>query len=113
MLLGKLLNILEKTKVTIKELFEFRKNFAIKKSEIEIRGNMGSLKKLIMSTGAEKNDNGVYYVYENRKGKVRLRQMGNSGKIRMLAQSFDIESAKELCAFITQKIENSNIDKGS
>lgn len=111
LLFAKLMNILNKTNCTIKELFEYQRNFAINKSEIEISNTDGSLQSLILATGAEKKDDDIYFVFENRKGKVRLRQMGNSNKIRLLSQSFDMESAKELSAFITKKIRDSNIDK--
>jgi len=65
-----------------------------------------------MSAGAVKNKNDAYYTLSNRKGKARIRQMGNSNRIRVLAEAHDMETAKELSVFVAEKIKNSNIDKG-
>lgn len=111
LMFAKLLSVIESTHCTLKELFDSQRHFEISKKEIEINAEPWKINQLITKTGAKKTDDEVYYSFESRKGSVRLRRLGNSGKIRILAQSFDNETAKELAGIAIKKIQDANIDK--
>ena len=64
-----------------------------------------------MKSGAVKSAGDIYYVLDTRLGRIRLRQMGNSRKIRILTEADDMEAAKEISLYITKKIKSTNIDK--
>ncbi len=110
LMLAKLLDILNTSGQKIKDLLEFQPEFAINKCEVEIGDRSKNLSEIFKSSGGIKKDD-IYYYYENRKGSVRMRQMGNSKKIRLLARSFDIENAKELTDLMIEKLKCSIIDK--
>ncbi len=111
LMLAKLLNVLSVTKLSVKDLFESQRGFEISKKTVEIDAVCGSLKNLIIGAGAKKNSDDLYYTLEHRNGKVRLRQLGNTNQIRILARSFDTETAKELAGMVVKKLKDTNIDK--
>ena len=108
---AKLLNVLEAADMTLRELFECHKNFAVKKTVVDIDCSSSDIRQIISSCGAKKSSENIYYILNGRMGTVRLRQMGNSRKIRMLAEADDMEAAKEISLFVAKKIKNANIDK--
>ncbi len=109
MLTAKLISYLQMSEVTLDELFKNQKYFAMRKAVVNVDRQASEIGE-ILKRFAIKNKNDIYYLFENRKGRVRLRQMGNSAKIRILAESYDIESAKEISDFIVKKINECNID---
>lgn len=69
------------------------------------------IRRRIKETGATKGTrNSVYYGLNDKRGTVRMRQMGNSGKIRILAEAADMETAKEISASVQRKFESCDID---
>ena len=108
---AKLLNVLEEADISLAALFDSYRNFALKKTIMDIDCNSSGIRNLILSCGADKKTGEIYYVFDGSPGKVRLRQLGNSNKIRILAEARDMETAKELSVIITKKIKDANIDK--
>lgn len=111
MLTAKLLDILNNTDISLEALFECHKNFAVRKSILDVGIKAQNVRKVLMDCGAVKAQDNIYYVFDGRIGKVRIRQLGNSSKIRMLAEADDMEAAKEISVLMTQKIKNHNVDK--
>ncbi|MBE6790798.1 MAG: hypothetical protein E7535_06375 [Ruminococcaceae bacterium] len=111
LMFAKLLSIIKDSDSTIAELFESQRRFEISKKTIEIDFESSEINHLIQSTGAKKETDPYYYTIESRKGSVRLRRLGNSAKIRILAQSYDSETAKELAGMTIKKLKDANIDK--
>lgn len=108
---AKIFNVISESKETLEQLFEYQSDFTLRKSIIEYGGAPGDIRKLLEKSGAEKYDE-THYVITNRKGKARIRQLGNTSRIRVLAEASDMETAKELSVFVAEKIKNSDIDKG-
>ncbi len=106
---AKLISYLQMTGYTIDELFKNQKYFAMRKSVLNVDKNASEIREIIKNFAVKRN-NDIFYVFENRKGRVRIRQIGNSARIRILAESYDIESAKEISVFIEKKINECNID---
>ena len=71
------------------------------------------IRSLITACGADRKTGEIYYIFDGRPGKVRIRQMGNSRKIRILTEADNMETAKEISVFVTKKIKDANIDKDS
>ncbi len=110
LMLAKLLGILSQSQYSLAELFENQPNFALSKSEISISNSNTNISKIIYNSGLfEKNKK--YFVFDNRKGRIKLRQLGDSKKIRIISQSYDIESAKELSDLFVEKLKTTIIDK--
>ena len=110
---AKLLNVLEKADISLSSLFDNYRNFALKKTVMDIDCNSSEIRRLILSCGADKKTGEIYYIFDGRPGKVRIRQMGNSRKIRILTEADNMETAKEISVFVTKKIKDANIDKDS
>ena len=108
---AKLLSVISQADITLSSLFECHKSFALRKTIIDIDEDLSDIRKLITNSGALKANGDIYYVFDAKLGKVRLRQMGNSRKIRMLAEADDMEAAKEISVFVAKKIKSTNIDK--
>ncbi|MBR3768578.1 MAG: NTP transferase domain-containing protein [Clostridia bacterium] len=113
MMFAKLINIMNSADISLMQLFEYQKDFALRKSIIEFEGEPSLLRNAINNCGAERHGSDIYYILEKRNGKARLRQMGNANRIRLLVEAVDMESAKEIAVFISEKIKNGNIDKGN
>ncbi len=107
---ARLFNVMTQSKETLEQLFEYQGDFTLRKSIIEYNGAPGDIRKMLEKSGAEKYDE-THYVISNRKGKARIRQLGNSSRIRVLTEAADMETAKELSVFVVEKIKNSDIDK--
>ena len=111
MMTAKLLNILDKTDMSLEALFDCHKNFAVRKSILQVNDSSCNIRNIITMCGGKKSGDNVYYVFDANIGRVRVRQLGNSQKIRIIAEADDMETAKELSVLITQKIKNHNVDK--
>lgn len=111
-LIAKTINILSAADVTLSQLFDYQRDFSSRKTIIEYEGEPSELRN-ILSRFDTYDDDGVYKVIERRNGKARLRQLGNTSKIRLLVEAADMEIAKEISIMITEKIKKGNIDKGN
>ncbi len=108
----RMLNIMLSTGMTLSQLFEFCDDFVLRKDVIDFDGEPSRIRDLLKKISESKEENDVYYHIIRRNGTIRLRQMGNSAKIRVIVDALDMESAKELSVFAAEKIKNANIDKG-
>ncbi len=109
-LTAKLISLLQSSGLAIDELLKNQKYFVLRKSVLTLDKPASAIRAVIESFAEKSNKDDIYYVFENRSGRARIRQLGNSAKIRILAESYDIESAKEIAGFITKKIKECNID---
>lgn len=112
LMIAKLFNVISTTGYTLDKLFEFQKEFALRKSIIEFDGEAGHILSVLKNCAEKKNNGDVYFVVNMRNGNARLRQLGNANRIRMLVEAADMETAKEIAVFVSEKIKNANIDKG-
>ena len=108
---AKLVGIMSSLRINLENLFEKSGEFSLRKSVIELDSKASEIRRMIAESGAVKHDNDTYFVISNRKGKARVRQLGNSNRVRILAESYDMETAKELSVFVAEKIKNTDIDK--
>ncbi len=100
----KLLQIMSETEMTLQQLCDLQEDFALRKSIIEFDCEPSEVRKKILASGATKNsEEDVFFVVETRKGIVRIRQMGNSNRIRMLVEAADMETAKEIAVDVSGK----------
>ena len=97
--------------ISLSKLFDNYRNFALKKTVMDIDCSSSEIRNLILSCGADRKTGEIYYIFDGRQGTVRIRQMGNSRKIRILTEADNMETAKEISVFIAQKIKDANIDK--
>ncbi len=108
---AKLAGILSVTGLTLEELCRLQDDFTVRRSVVEMNCSPSEIRRRIKETGATKGTrNSVYYGLNDKRGTVRMRQMGNSGKIRILAEAADMETAKEISASVQRKFESCDID---
>lgn len=107
---AKLFGIISESRERLEQLFEFQNDFALRKSIFEYSDTPSEIRKMIEASGAEKYDD-THYIINSRKGRARIRQLGNSARIRVLAEASDMETAKELSVFVAEKIKSGDIDK--
>lgn len=108
---AKLAGILSLTGLTLEELCRLQEDFTVRRGIIEPNCSPGQIKNLIEETGARKiSPDNVYYKLNDKRGIVKMRQMGNAGKIRILVEAADMETAKELGTAIRRKFEFRDID---
>lgn len=110
MMCARLMEIVSGSDETLEQLFEYQNDFALRKSIIEFDGAPGQIRRVLENCGAQKFDES-HFVLNTRKGRARIRQLGNSSRVRVLAESADMETAKELSIMVAEKIKNANIDK--
>ncbi len=107
---AKLFGVMSASRENLEQLFEFQNDYVLRKSIIEYDDMPSEIRKMIIASGAEKYDD-THYIINSRKGRVRIRQLGNSSRIRVLAEAADMETAKEISVFVAEKIKNGDIDK--
>lgn len=110
LMLAKLISVIDETNYSLEDLFECEKDFTVRKNIIELDDEPCNIKNLLERSCKKKKAEDVYYSIDCRSGSVRLRQLGNANKIRMLVEAADMESARELSDFAIQKIKSANID---
>lgn len=110
----KLLNVLVTAGVTLQSLLASQPGFNLRKKVVEVDCLPSNLRNRIASAGVEREpENGVYYGFNDAKGSVKVRQLGNANRVRILAQAGSMEAAKELTAQIQAKINAADIDNFS
>lgn len=109
-LLSRLANVLSSTGMNLSELMEYQKDFTVRRNIFDFDNDASEIRKMIENCGAVKNDKDFYYKINCRKGLVRLRQVGNASRIRMIVDASDMETARELTSDVLKKIKDTNID---
>ena len=113
-LCARLMHVLFSAGTTLAELMRGRRDFVIRKKVVSVDAPASELRRRIESAGAKKeNGDGVYYRLSTPKGAVRLRQLGNTNRVRLFCEAADMETAAELTADVCSKINRPNLDKQS
>ena len=112
LMLAKLIKVITDSGLSLEKLFEYQKDFALRKSIIDFDGEAGRVFSVLNRCAEKEKSEDVYFVIKTRNGNARLRQMGNANRIRMLVEAVDMETAKEIAVTVSEKIKNANIDKG-
>ena len=113
-LCARLLGILTNADISLEELTQLQRDFSMRKRVVEIDSPPSKIRSIIEKTGAVKNERtDAYYSLSTAKGSVRLRQLGNGSRIKVLVQAADMEAAKEVSMEILSKIHQADIDNES
>ena len=107
----KLLDVIFQTGVSVAELCEMQNDFSVRSRIIELAcAPSGIRNKITASLNAEKVPGEVYYNVISQKGDVKVRQLGNTSRIRMLVEAADMETAKEIMVDMSGKFAAADID---
>ena len=111
-LCAKLLGVLSEAATDLEHLMSLQQEFVIRKKVIEVDCAASGVRKLIRRSGAKKDaaDDGFYRI-DHSKGSAKIRQLGNTNRIKLVVQAADTEAAKELSAVVLSKIRGNLIDK--
>lgn len=112
-LISKLVNVLQNTKLTLEKLFEYQKDFTVRKNIINFKVEPSKIRSAIENLGGRKDEGSSYYSVADRNAKIRLRQLGNGNRIRMLVEAADMETAREISDGIIEKFKDANIDNNN
>lgn len=110
-LFAKTINVLASANVTLHELCALKDDFSVRSKIIELNGQPSAVRRNILALSAEKKSPGaVYYDIPVRGGAAKIRQLGNTSRIRMLVEAADTEAAKEIMTFVSSKFVSADID---
>ena len=108
----KVLSVIAQANITVDELLSLQKNFYLRRRVIELDCPPASVRSRILRSGAAKKKIGDdYYRIEGDRGVAKVRQIGNTNRIKVVVEAADSEIAKELGAELISKIKRPNIDK--
>lgn len=111
-LCAKLIGVLSEADTDLDHLMSLQQEFVIRKKVIEMDCDASGVRTLIRKSGAMKDTaNDGYYRIDYAKGSAKIRQLGNTNRIKLLVQAADTEAAKELSAEVLSKIKGIIIDK--
>ena len=101
-----LLKALQEDRTTLRALTEKRSGMARRNDVFELHTDPALLRDRFRAIGARKETPGdVYYKTTEKNGAVRLRQLGNSGRVRILVEAASAETAKELSGDILRRLQ--------
>lgn len=106
-----LFNVLSSNDISVKDLVSSQDSVTVRSDVVDLKIEPANVRNVILDIGAKKvNPDDLYYVFSSSKGNAKIRQMGNSDKIRILVEAADSETAKEISADLCSKIKARNID---
>ena len=100
-LCAKLIGLLLETGIPMSELMSVQKEFAMRKKIIDLNCDPADVRALIEKTGAVRASDRSFFCLSTGKGRVRMRQIGNASKIKMLVDAANLETAKEVSGEIS------------
>ncbi len=107
-----LLKALSERACSLKEALSGVNRSYVRQADVPIDVDPGEIRGGIVSLGAVKTAaEDPYYTLSTAKGNVRVRQLGNSSRIRILTEAANMEAAKELSGDVKAKIIASLLDK--
>ena len=108
----KLLSVLSQANVTLEELSSLEGGFALRGRVLELNCGPARVRRLIEGAGAAKKQSDTpYFVYDGKKGTAKIRQLGNTSRIKILVEAANAEAAKELSGDICAKFQQGDIIK--
>ena len=101
----RILNVMAHTNMTLQKLLSFQNNKVIKKRVMELNCSPSEIRDKIDALGAKKKERrNPYYYYLSEKGTVKIRQLGNASRVRIMVEAADAETAKELSGDICARL---------
>ncbi len=94
--------------LTVKEALIEQPKTVSRQETVDLDSSPANVRSLILSTGAtkEKGADNPYYGYHSPSGTIKIRQLGNSAKVRILVEAAGMEAAKELVQDVKMRLDN-------
>lgn len=100
----KLISVISQTGISLSELCSVRDELSVRSKIIDLGCAPSAIRsKITAALETDKHPGEVYYNVASDKGGVKVRQMGNTSRIRMLVEAADMETAKEIMTDVTGK----------
>ncbi len=106
----KTLSVIVEANIDLEQLTSLQPDFVLRKKVYEIDCAPSDIRKRIRHAGASGEKNDAYYEVREAGGTARIRQLGNTNRIRLVVQAADTEAAKEISAQLLSKIRMMDID---
>ena len=101
-----LLSKLAERGVSLAEFLENRPSCVCRGETVELNADPAAIKRGFSLLGAQKiSPSDVYYRTRAESSRIRLRQLGNSARVRILVESASAETAKELTGDVIRRLE--------
>lgn len=101
--------VMAECNMSLSELLENAQDCIMQKKVFTFNCSAGELHSDLIRIFGAKENNSDYAFHDNR-GHVRVRQLGNSSRLRILSEAAELETAKELTSYIMDKIRLASID---
>ena len=99
------------TKMKLTELLKNVESVSVRKNIFVFDCEPARLHQVMEKVFGGRDAGSVYYRAAGRGSGAKIRQLGDSNRVRILSESADMEAAKELSAEIAEKIHNAILDK--
>lgn len=104
-------SVMAQTGMSLSALLENGGDCIMQKKVYTFDMDAGELRRHIGDSLGKKPGQTSYYTFRDGRGSVRVRQLGNTNRVRVLAEAAELETARELTDDIINKIKSACIDK--
>lgn len=109
-----LLRYLHEKHAKLGDVISRAEQVVVRKLDLPLGTEPGLIRGKIVSLGAKRRDpEDPYYRIEDARGRIRIRQLGNAAKIRVLVEATSAETAKELSGEIRDRLLSEEADAQS
>ena len=114
-LCAKVIGVITEAHTDLEHLMSLQSDFVLRKKIITLDRSPAVIRRMILKAGGRKKDSeDVYYSFSGRRdADVKVRQLGNTNRLRVVIQASDTEAAKEISADLIAKLKSIHIDNNS
>ena len=105
-------NLIARTNMKLSEMLKDVDSVAVRKNVCDFGCEPARLRQGMEEAFGAKAADGTWYRVADKGGAAKIRQLGNSSRVRILSEAAEMEAAKELSAEIMNKIHEAIVDNG-
>ena len=111
-LCAKVIAVLNEANTDLEHLMSLQNDFVLRRKVITLDRAPSAIRHMLLKAGGRKKENtDPYYSFHSHRGAdVKIRQLGNTNRMRLVIQASDAEAAKEISADLIAKLQSINID---
>lgn len=106
----KLVGILASANTTMADLCAVTPDFSMRSRIVDLGVAPSAIREKIENAGGTKASGAVYYDMPVQGGGAKIRQLGNTSRVRMLVEAADMEAAKDIMTGVSAKFVSGDID---
>ena len=108
----KIISVLTEANTDLEHLMSLQNDFVVRRKVVELDRAPSEIRRIFLNAGGRKKSSAEpYYSFGDHRGAdVKIRQLGNSNRVRLVIQAADTETAKEIGGDLLSKLQSINID---